>query len=93
MQAAVFLGREKIEVQQVPAPVCGDRELLLRVEIVGICGTDVKTYFQGARGVLKPPHIMGHEITGTVIQVGAGMQTGPLEHGSGGCNGVSTNHG
>jgi threonine dehydrogenase-like Zn-dependent dehydrogenase len=40
MQAAVFLGREKIEVQQVPTPVCGDHELLLRVEIVGICGTE-----------------------------------------------------
>ena len=60
MQAAVFLGREKIEVQQVPTPVCGDHELLLRVEVVGICGTDVKTYFQGPRGVLKPPHIIGH---------------------------------
>lgn len=71
MQAAVFLGREQIEIQDVPIPVPGDHELLLRVEIVGICGTDVKTYFQGARGVLKPPHIIGHEIAGTVVQVGA----------------------
>jgi threonine dehydrogenase-like Zn-dependent dehydrogenase len=41
---------------------------------VGICGTGVKTYFQGPRGVLKPPHIIGHEIAGTVTQVGAEVQ-------------------
>jgi L-iditol 2-dehydrogenase len=73
MQAAVFLGREQIEVRDVPVPGPGDHELLLRVEIAGVCGTDVKTYFQGARGRLQPPHIIGHEIAGTVVQVGLGV--------------------
>lgn len=71
MQAAMFLGREQIEIQDVPIPAPGEHELLLRVEAVGVCGTDVKTYFQGARGRLQPPHIIGHEIAGTVVQVGA----------------------
>lgn len=71
MQAAVFLGREHIEVQEVPIPECSAHELLLRVELTGICGTDVKTYYQGARGKLKPPHIIGHEVVGTVVEVGS----------------------
>jgi L-iditol 2-dehydrogenase len=70
MKAALFLGREQIEVQEVPVPECGENELLLRVELAGVCGTDVKTYFQGARGKLKPPHIIGHEMVGTVVQAG-----------------------
>ncbi|UCC89620.1 MAG: alcohol dehydrogenase catalytic domain-containing protein [Anaerolineales bacterium] len=94
MKAAVFLGREQIQVQEVPVPECRAHELLLRVELAGICGTDVKTYFQGARGKLRPPHIIGHEIAGTVAQVGsnvAGYSVGDrvglaTEVGCGHCN-------
>lgn len=73
MKAAVFLGPENIKVQDLPVPGCGDHELLLKVKIAGICGTDVKTFYLGARGTLKPPHIIGHEIAGTVVQVGSNV--------------------
>ena len=73
MRAAVFYAPGKIEVQDIPVPECGESELLLRVEMVGICGTDVKTYYQGGRSTLKPPQIIGHEIAGTVVQVGSNV--------------------
>jgi len=73
VKAAVYLGPENIQVQDIPSPECGDQELLLRVEVVGICGTDVKTYFQGGRSTLKPPQVLGHEIAGVVVRVGSGV--------------------
>ena len=71
MKAAVFLGPENIEVQDIPVPECGAHELLLRVEITDICGTDVKTYFQGGRNSLQPPQVIGHKIVDTVVKVGS----------------------
>ncbi len=70
MKAAVYEGIEQMVIRISPKPVCGEHELLLRVELVGLCGSDVKAFFAG-RSTLKVPQIMGHEVVGTVIEVGA----------------------
>jgi len=83
MRAAVFHGRGDIRVEDVPAPPCGPGELLLEVHAVGICGTDAHEFASGPH--MFPiahrhpvsrhvgPMIPGHELTGIVREVGAGV--------------------
>jgi L-iditol 2-dehydrogenase len=73
MQAAVYLGIEQMVIQEIPEPTCGDHELLLEVNLVGLCGSDVKAFYQG-RSTLIPPQVMGHEVVGTVIELGRNVK-------------------
>lgn len=58
---------------QTPIPEIADDEVLLRMDCVGICGSDVHYWQSGACGhfVLKEPMIMGHEASGVVAKLGA----------------------
>jgi L-iditol 2-dehydrogenase len=69
MKAAVLEELEKMVVQQVDDPQIDDDSALLKVESVAICGSDIRIFHQGNPRV-KPPAIIGHEIAGTVVQVG-----------------------
>lgn len=71
MQAVVFEGPQRIEVKDVPAPRCGDGEVLLRVRRAGICGTDVHIYRN--EYMSEFPLVPGHELVGEVIQTGRGV--------------------
>lgn len=68
MKAAVFTGKRKVEVRDVPIPTIKEDEVLIKVKAVGICGTDIHIfkgeYFTGF------PVIPGHEFSGVVEQVG-----------------------
>jgi alcohol dehydrogenase len=69
IRAAVLEGPERIAVHEFPVPDIGLDDGLLRVEMAGICGTDVKYYT-----ALEPtpyPIILGHEILGTVERMGS----------------------
>ena len=72
MKAAVFQGKERISVLDVPTPVLRPTDILVKVHSCGICGTDVHI-FNGAEGAAKttPPTILGHEFAGVVEAVGA----------------------
>ena len=70
MRAAVYRGQGRVVVEQVPVPVIGAGEVLIRVNACGICGTDIKKI---QHGFLHPPLILGHEIAGTIVDVGAGV--------------------
>lgn len=59
----------------LPEPAPGDSEVVIRVEAAGICRSDVH-YRAGTRAVPSLPLVPGHEIAGTVVDVGAGV-TGP----------------
>jgi len=67
MQAAVYQGRDKVEMQAVPVPQIGAGEILVRVGACGVCATDIKKI---ELGLVPPPRIFGHEIAGTVVRVG-----------------------
>jgi L-iditol 2-dehydrogenase len=69
MKAAVYEGIEKIAVRDVPAPVCEDDGILVRVEACGICGGDVRNYHNGLKDNIQR-QIMGHEVGGVVTEVG-----------------------
>jgi L-iditol 2-dehydrogenase len=71
MRAAVYRGKDNVIVENVPVPVIGDGEVLIRVAACGICGTDIKKIHHG---FVKPPQILGHEMAGTVVAVGPGVK-------------------
>ncbi len=69
MKAAVYLGPEKIKIEEMPIPKPKEGEVLLKVKACAICGTDVRIYSFGQANV-KPPQIIGHEIAGIIKEVG-----------------------
>lgn len=69
MKAAVYHGKGDLRVEELPLPVPGPGELLLRVDACGICPTDLKKI---QKGLLPGPRVFGHEIAGTVAALGAG---------------------
>jgi threonine dehydrogenase-like Zn-dependent dehydrogenase len=80
MRALVFTGPGKAEVQEVPAPVAGDGDVVVDVERAGVCGTDHEL-FTGALSYLHTgaawyPLRPGHEWCGVVSAVGPGVDPG-----------------
>jgi len=71
MKAAIFAGKEKFEVREVDKPRCGEGEVLVRVHACAICGSDLRI-FHGTKSIDVP--ITGHEISGTVEEVGKGAE-------------------
>lgn len=73
MRAAVLTEVGTMVVQDVPEPNCGPGDVVLSVEVCTICGTDLKFFAYGHRK-MKPPLILGHEIAGTVLEVGTEIE-------------------
>jgi L-iditol 2-dehydrogenase len=71
MRAGVYRGAGQVAVEQVPVPEIGEGEVLIRVAVCGICGTDIKKIHHG---FVQPPQIFGHEVAGTVVEVGPGVR-------------------
>ena len=71
MRAGVYRGNGRLVLERVPVPGIEAGEILIRVAACGICGTDVKKV---RHDLVKPPQILGHEIAGTVVKVGAGVE-------------------
>ena len=70
---ALLLSRYKhLEIVDLPEPVPGPGEVLVRVAACGICGSDIHGY-DGSTGRRIPPIVMGHEAAGTVCAWGEGV--------------------
>jgi L-iditol 2-dehydrogenase len=67
MSASVYRGQSRVNVEQIPVPVIGAGELLVRVEACGICHTDLKKI---QYDLLPPPRVYGHETAGVVVAAG-----------------------
>ena len=71
MRAAVFTGGGKpLELRIVPRPTPGPGEVLVRVVACGLCHSDLHYLDHGTPTFKAPPLILGHEISGTVVDVG-----------------------
>lgn len=70
MLAARYYGIGNVRVEEVPRPVCGRGEVLIKVAYAGICGSDLHIYRKGMF-VTYVPETMGHEFSGVVVEVGA----------------------
>jgi L-iditol 2-dehydrogenase len=74
MQAAVLHGREDIRIEQVPVPEARPGELIVRVGAALTCGTDLKVFRRGYHArMIVPPALFGHELAGTIVEVGEGV--------------------
>ncbi len=73
MRANVLLRQGVMEMQERPVPRPGPDEVLVQVRSVGVCGSDVHYYEQGRIGdyVVTEPLVLGHEVSGAVVDVGA----------------------
>jgi propanol-preferring alcohol dehydrogenase len=63
-----------LEAVELPDPRPGPADVVIRVEAAGICRSDVH-YRSGTRPVTSLPVVPGHEVAGTVIEVGSGVTT------------------
>ncbi|WP_049954858.1 zinc-binding dehydrogenase [Halostagnicola larsenii] len=73
MRAALFHGIEDMTVEDVDEPTPEAGEILVDVAACGICGSDLHFYTEGLHGDAELPVTLGHEVGGTVIQTGDGV--------------------
>ena len=70
MRVAVYYSNRDIRIEERPKPKAGDGEILVKVEASGICGTDCLEWYR----INRVPLVLGHEIAGTVAEVGKGAR-------------------
>ncbi len=73
MKAAVFRGPGNVELTDIPTPEAGPGEVLLKLGSNTVCGTDVRIMRGEKSAGVVPGTVLGHEIAGTVVQVGEGV--------------------
>ncbi len=84
MLALRLYGPGDIRLEEVPVPEIDENEILLKTDAAAICGTDIRMWQNGQKGVdAGHPMILGHEFAGTIVKVGekvpfyqVGMQVG-----------------
>ena len=75
MKAFRMEGPERAGVVAVPEVVAGEGEALLRVKMVGMCGTDLNTY-RGRNAMVTFPRVLGHEVAAEVVEGGGALAAG-----------------
>ncbi len=77
MKALALTGLKKLEIIEWPSPkIVNDTDVLLKMAVVGVCGSDIHYYEDGKVGsqVVKFPYLIGHECSAVVEQVGKGVK-------------------
>jgi L-iditol 2-dehydrogenase len=74
MHAAVLHAPRDLRFEQVPVPSPGPEEVLVRITMNGLCGSDIHFYREGKLGpfIVDRPYIPGHEACGVVVQEAEG---------------------
>jgi threonine dehydrogenase-like Zn-dependent dehydrogenase len=71
VKAALYEAARTIRIVDRPMPKAAPGEAVVEIELVGICGSDLHIYFEGA---LPPGIVLGHENVGTIVQLGEGVR-------------------
>ena len=66
MRVGMYYSNSRVDVEEMPIPKVGSRDILVKVMASGICGSDVLEWYR----IKKAPLVLGHELTGEVIEVG-----------------------
>lgn len=69
MRVAMYYNNNDVRLEVMPVPRIGPGELLIRTRASGICGSDLMEWYR----IKKAPLVLGHEITGEVVEVGEGV--------------------
>jgi len=70
MRVAKYYKNSDLRIEEMPVPKIGAGEILVKVEASGICGSDVMEWYR----IDRVPLVLGHEIAGTIEEVGAGVK-------------------
>ncbi|MEX0804274.1 MAG: alcohol dehydrogenase catalytic domain-containing protein [Candidatus Binatia bacterium] len=70
MRVAMYYNNRDVRLEKMRVPKIGSGELLVRIRASGICGSDLMEWYR----IKKAPLVLGHEITGEVVEVGEGVQ-------------------
>ncbi len=75
-RAAYMTDLDKMEIRDIEMPEAGAKEVLVELEYVGICGSDVHYFHDGRCGDYKVEgdFMLGHECAGTVVALGEGVE-------------------
>lgn len=73
MKALLLSEYKKLNVTEMPLPVIGPEDVLIKVEACGICGSDIHGY-DGSTGRRIPPLVMGHEAAGQISEIGSAVR-------------------
>jgi L-iditol 2-dehydrogenase len=66
----MYYNNRDVRLEEMPTPQIGPGELLVKVMASGICGSDVMEWYR----IKKAPLVLGHEITGEIVEVGEGVE-------------------
>jgi L-iditol 2-dehydrogenase len=69
MRVAMYYNNKDVRLEEMPTPQIGPGELLVKVLASGICGSDVMEWYR----IKKAPRVLGHEMTGEIVEVGKGV--------------------
>jgi len=75
MKAAFLTAPRQLEIQESPAPCPMPGEALIRISRFGLCGSDL-SFYAGHRSLPQYPHLLGHELVGTLVEATASMAAG-----------------
>lgn len=74
MKAIALYGKKDARLLEKEVPKAGANQLVVKIDYVGICGTDVEFFQSGAvPPFVQLPMVLGHENVGTVVEVGEGV--------------------
>ena len=75
-KAAYMTGLNKMEIREIEVPIPKEKEVLVKLEYVGICGSDVHYLEHGKIGdfIINGDFILGHECAGTVVALGPSVE-------------------
>lgn len=72
MKAVYVEEAETIKVKDIDRPKIKENEVLMKVNVAGICGSDIHTY-KGLHPFRQPPVVIGHEVAGEVTEIGSNV--------------------
>lgn len=70
MRVLMYYNNNDVRTEEMPVPQTGPGELLVKTFASGICGSDVMEWYR----IKKAPRVLGHEITGEIVEVGDGVE-------------------
>ncbi len=72
MREAWVVAPRQVEIREVPVPKVQEGGVLVKIKAAGVCGSDIGM-FTGEHPFRTPPSMLGHEMSGEIVEVGAGV--------------------